>query len=525
MTQDNCVGTTTGLARGLLVAAFVGLSTAIAASSAANAAPKKGGKLRIAILNDMGGFDSLKIPVTGRQRAFVMQAMHETLFDMDPDTFKIIPRLGLKAVPKNDFKIWRITLRPGVKYSNGAEMVAADYKAHFDRLFASKFRDRFKASLGPRIKSVEAPEKYVLEFVFAEPSPGWNTIMTLNNLVWWVRPKAYLDANKGKKTFNNNTVGAGPYMLKKWRRGSSIVLAKNPHYWDKANQHVDEIHIRIIKQQISRFQALQSGQMDLIWIPPWLVDDAQKDKRLKTITGPGLTAGLGIGWHNSKPPFNDIRVRKAMLHALDRSALGAVITKVKRRVPTDMYGASHPWFCKDIKWPEYNPAKAKALLKDYGKPVEFTLNIVGLRDLIRVGEAHQAYWKEVGIKVNIKPGPRGPQWRRAVLSGKFDVWWNNHGSNADPSIVGMTFHSKSRGNIHNMKDPEVDAAITKVKAARGRDARYKASCDLQRVLAKNVRILMWEQSDATIAYWPHVKGLKRPLSIFPKFQRVWLDKK
>jgi peptide/nickel transport system substrate-binding protein len=515
----------TSLKRGAFVAGALAAGFLLAGVDPVDAAPKKGGKLRIAILADIGGFDSLKIPITGRQRAFVMQAIHENLFDMDPETFKIIPRTGLKAEASDDFKRWRVTLRQGVKYSNGEEMTSADYKAHFDRLLNSKkFGNRFRGTLGPRLDHVEAPSKYVVDFVFSEPSPGWETIMTLNDLVWWVRPKSYLDANKDKKTFNNNTVGAGPYMLKTWRRSSSIVLAKNPNYWDKANQHVDEIHLQIINQQLSRMQALQAGQMDFLWLPPALALVAKKDKRLRHVTGPSFFAGLGIGFNQGKPPFDDIRVRKALVHSLDRDLIGSVITKVPEKAPTHMYSAEHPWACKGIEFPKYDVAKAKALLKEYGKPIKTTLNIVALRDLIRVGEAYQAYWKEAGIEVAVKPGGRGPKWGRAVASGKFDFWWHNYQANNDPSLVGMIFHSKSRANLMKINDPEIDAAIAKVKAARGRTDRHKASCDFQRLLVKQVRILPWEQRGVTVVFQPYVKNVIKPLSIFPKYQRVWLDK-
>ena len=503
------------------------MATALVAFGAWDAdaqTPKKGGKLRIAILADIGGFDSMKVPVTGRQRAFVMEAIHEHLFDIDPETFKIVPRLGLKAEPSDDFKRWRVTLRQGVKFSNGEEMTAQDYKAHFDRLLGSKFGGRFRGTLGPRLDRVEAPGKYTIDFIFSEASPGWETIMANPDLLWWVRPKSWLEANKDKPELNTTTVGVGPYVIKQWRRGSSIVLAKNPHYWDKDNQHVDEIRFTIINQQISRFQALQSGQMDLVWVPPWLKDDAEQDKRLATSNGPNFFAGLGVAWNNQKPPFDDVRVRKALVHALDRKPLTGVITKIPKDPPIDMFGRGHPWHCPDTAWPEYNPEKAKALLADYGKPVKFTLNIVGLRDLIRVAETFQAYWKEVGVEVVVKPGPRGPQWARAVQSGKFDVWWNNYGANADPSLVAMNFHSKSRANIYKVNDPGVDKAIDAMKAARGKDARYKASCNLQKVLADQIRWLGWEQGDVTVAMWPYVKGLPRPINIWPKYYRVWLDK-
>jgi peptide/nickel transport system substrate-binding protein len=157
---------------------IVMLFSASAFNNSLDAAPKKGGILKISILNDMRGFDSLKVPITGRQRAFVMQALHENLFDIDPKTFEFIPRTGVKAEALEDTKRWRVTLRKGVKYSNGEELTSADYKAHFDRLLGSKFRGRFVGSLGPKLNRVEAPSKYVVDFVFSEPSPGWKTIMT-----------------------------------------------------------------------------------------------------------------------------------------------------------------------------------------------------------------------------------------------------------------------------------------------------------------------------------------------------------
>jgi len=75
-----------------------------------------------------------------------------------------------------------------------------------------------------------------------------------------------------------------------------------------------------------------------------------------------------------------------------------------------------------------------------------------------------------------------------------------------------------------INDPAIDAAIAKVKAARGRADRYKASCDFQKLLIKQVRILPWEQRGVTVVFQPYVKNVIKPLSIFPKYQRVWLDK-
>ena len=286
-----------------------------------------------------------------------------------------------------------------------------------------------------------------------------------------------------KRGFTLAEVGAGPYMLKDWKQGSSLTLVRNPHYYNPKLQHLDELRFLIVPQQMSRFQALRAGQTDAAGILPWLEDDTQKGAGLDVKKGLNNIGGLGLAWNNSKPPFNDFRVRRALIQALDRRALTGIITKVVKDPPNDMYGKGHPWHCPNIKWAPRDPAAASKLIaaykKDTSKPVKATIFTPPLRDLQRVVEAMQQMWKKVGTDITIKAGPRGPSFGRNIQAGRYDFWWANFGQNADPSLLGLNFHSKNRSNLYKVNSPKIDAAIDKLLSARGRDARYAASCAYQ----------------------------------------------
>lgn len=533
----------------------VALAGVVAPQALADHPAGKGGTITTSLTAGPRGFDHLRLPVNARQKMEVMQVMHEKLFDFDADTNKLVPRMALSATASDDFKRWRIVLRQGAKFSDGVEVTSEAYKLHFDTLLGSAFSARFKNFMGPKMDRVEAVDKYTVDFIFSEASPGFARILAQPNLMWYVKSPKWVKANltkgggkmadsgaksakqgkKGKKgkrranspfkrEFHQNDVGAGPYMLKKWTQGSSLTFVRNPHYWNPKLQHVDEIKFLIIPQQISRFQAQQSGQVDVLGIPPWLEDDARKDDGIEVIKGLNNIGGLGLAWNNSKPPFNDIRVRKALIQALDRRELTGVITKTVKDPPNDMYGKGHPWHCPTIKWPAHDPAAAKALIeaykKDTGNPVKATIFTPPLRDLQRVVEAMQQMWRRAGMDIAIKAGPRGPGFARNIQSGKYQFWWANFGQNADPSLLALNFHSKHRANFYKVNSPKIDGAIDALLQARGRDARYAASCAYQQTLVDESRFLVWELPARIVSFRKGVKDIRTPHALPIEYHRM-----
>ena len=514
-----------------LVYSTVGLAFAAATAITLNDAkadhpPGQGGKITAHLWGNFAGFDSGKIPVGNVVRIQVLSAIHDNLFDIDPKTNKFIPQAGLSATPSDDFKRWRIELRPGMKFSNNIEVTAKDYKAHIDRLTGGKFRARMLSFMGPRLDRVEAPGKYTIDFIFKEASPGFQTILAQPIITWYVQEAGFVKDNLGKKEFNQMDVGQGAYMVKEWKVGSHVKLVRNPHYWNTKAQHLDEINYLIVKSMTSAVNALRAGQIDIMPGSSSIWQFVTKDPGTTLLEGVSNIAPRGMGFNNSVEPLNDIRVRRALVHAIDRQKLGVMGSPGGVEIPNHMYPKPHPWYCKDTKfnWPEFSPEKARALVKDYGKPIKFTINVHPAPTNVRTGEAMQVMWKRVGIDVTIKVGVRGPARNRNIRGGKFKFWWTNLGSNVDPSVVALYFHSKDRANYYKVKDAAVDAAIARVKKAKSRQERFAASCDYQKLLVDQLRYIPIRTALFATAHRNHLGGVIRPNSNQLKAHRVWIKK-
>lgn len=514
-------------------AAVLGTSSLTAPSTSTAQAmkdkPTYGGIVNSWLRRDPGGFDLLGRPTNTPEKNTTYALIHARLFDLDPVTNKPIPWLAESATPSDDFKRWKIKLREDIKFSDGSPMTAEDWKFHFDRLLGSKFGNRYRGIMGPRLDHVEQVDKYRFEFVFSEASPGFQTLLSYPNIAWSVSPAKWLKANANNPDLNSMALGAGPYMLKEWRDDASGTLVANPHYFDKKKQYLKAINFLVISNISNAFNAAKAGQIDYMNIPPWLLKKAKSEKGLKVITGPAPFAGLAVSWNQQKPPFDDIRIRRALIHALDRDPLAATLTRVPQKAPWDMYHDSSPWHCKpELKYPEYSVEKAKELIAEYvkekGSIGELKFTMVPFKDLLRVAAVFQDFWKQVGLNVKITPGPRGPGYNRSLLARKHDFFWVNLGQVEHPSVVTPNFHSKHRDNFYGVKDATIDAALEAVRAARSEAETYKASCSFQKALVDQSRLIMWRIPTRYEVHTTKIKGATIPYGNHLQLHRIWVGK-
>ena len=507
-----------------LTAGIIGLS--ISNTVWADHPAGTGGKLVYRLGTDIGSFNSIRTPVNNNTRNSPLSAMHDNLFDRDADTNEFIPQAALSAEPSKNYKRWRIKLRKGMKFSNDVEVTSQAYKAHFDRFLSSKVASRFRRIMGPAMDRVEVVDKYTFDFHFRQASPGFKSILTMPIITWYVQEPGWVAANHKKRSFGRTSIGQGPYMLKSWKPGDKITLVRNPNYWNPKAQHLDEIVYQIIPNRTNAYNALKAGQTDVMLVPTTERDRVEAPNTT-VLDGVSNIAPRGIGFNSSVEPFNDIRVRRALMQAIDRKGVAMIGTRIDTGVPTQMYPSDHPWFCKGVKmpWPEYNPEKAKKLLAEYGKPVKFTLNIISIKTISLVAQSLQAQWKVVGVDASIKVGPRGPSYNRGIASGKYDIWWTNFGNNVDPSVVAINFHSKSKSNFYKVKDPAIDAALDKLQNANGKAARLKASCAYQKLLVKQVRYYPFRNAVISVGFSNRIGGMQKPMSNGFKAHRAWIKKK
>ncbi|MFI4931350.1 MAG: ABC transporter substrate-binding protein, partial [Burkholderiales bacterium] len=287
-------------------------------------AQKQGGSITVGLELDVAGFDPLKVGVYDTSGSMIAAALFDTLTARDADG-KATPRLALSWTHSDDFKTWTFKLRPGVKFHDGTPFNAQALKWNFDRQKdpANKCRCAFYIAF---INRVEAPDELTAVYYLKDPSMMLPELMappTSNNVVQ--SPAAV--AAKGDD-YNRNPVGTGPFMLKSWTAGDRIVVERNPNYWNPGHPRLDRIVFKPLPDGQSRFASLQSGEADIIWDDEFdyeSITKAKADKRLTVHTHVG--SGAQVYAMNTKAaPLDDLRVRQALVMAIDRKKMSQAIT-------------------------------------------------------------------------------------------------------------------------------------------------------------------------------------------------------
>ena len=191
-------------------------------------------------------------------------------------------------------------------------------KFNFDRQKDPKNKCRCAFYIA-NIKEVEAADELTAVFRLTDPSVNWPKILTIPSSNNVVQSPAAIQA-KGDD-YNRNPVGTGPFVLKSWTAGDRMVLERNPNYWNKGRPYLDRVVMRPLPDSQARFASLEAGESDLIWD-----DEFDSDNILKAKKNPAFTvheyvgSGATVYAFNTKvAPFDDVRVRRALVMAIDRT--------------------------------------------------------------------------------------------------------------------------------------------------------------------------------------------------------------
>ncbi|MBR0872036.1 ABC transporter substrate-binding protein [Bradyrhizobium tropiciagri] len=477
------VGRAHALAHLFLVAGFVSATFATPAS-----AQKAGGTLTVGQELDIPGFDPLKVGVYDTSANTAAAAIFDTLVTLN-DKGEPQPKLALSWSHSDDFKTWTFKLRPGVKFHDGTPFNAQAVKENFDRQKdpANKCRCAFYIS---SIISVQTTDDLTVVYNFSDPSvnfPATQTIQSSNNVMQ--SPTAW--KTKGDD-YNRNPVGTGPYILKSWTAGDRMVLEKNPDYWDKGKPYLDRIILKPLPDAQSRFASLQSGEADVIWDDEADADNilkAQKDSNLTVHTYKG--SGAAVYAVNTKnPPFDDIRVRQAVVMALDRPKMSQAISSGLSRPASNPYGEGSWVKCKDDGALPFDLEKAKALVKDYGKPVEFKMLVTATPRGRTTGQVLQQFWKRAGINMEIEQVDQATIVPRAFMRQfQMTPWRIVDLADPDPQMY-ANFHTGSPVALANYSDPELDRLLEHARSTADVDKRTEDYCAISRLINKQA-IWFW----------------------------------
>ena len=455
----------TRLGKALLSAALV------MSSSAALAA----GTLTVALETDARGFDAVKGGVLGASAGTVSLTIHDSLllYDRDSESFK--PNLAESWEASADKKTWTVKLKKGVKFHDGSPFTANDAARHINRILDPKNKSRSRAFISA-IASAKAADDHTVVYTLKHPWEAFRSTLAMPAMTGLVPSHKNVEADMQ----NRSPIGTGPYKFKSWAGGDRIVVERNPAYHrSDVKAHFDEIVFRILPDTQARFAALKAGEVDVIWTDRGnTIKAAQKDNSLNVLTAPG--SGGSINFFNaSKPPLDDQRVRQAIAHAWNQEVILNVTWKKTR--PFARHGLGENTKC-DAGYLEYNPEKAKALVADYGKPIDLEMIHTTTPRGREFGEILQQMLKAVGMSLKLVPVDQNTLVKKVFTNDYMISGWRI----ADTGDVGAQLFalsfSKSPYNLTRLKTPALDKLAMTMRTAGTPEARTKGLCDLSRAI-------------------------------------------
>jgi peptide/nickel transport system substrate-binding protein len=394
--------------RDLLRGAMLGGAAAsfgmITPASVLHAAPTAGTTLTLGI----PGVPATMDPVNQINHDWMVttQLVFENLVEFDIDGV-LQPQLA-RALPtiSADGLTYDFLLREGVTFSNGQPFTAEDVKYSFDWMLdpANKAARR---PIFMRVKEITVVDPMHVRFLLTEPYAPWLSFMTK---CMGIFPKGSREAN-GPDFFRNGPVGmgTGPAVFQEWKQNDYISLTRNETYWRKGTPAWERVVIRQLPEDATRVAYIRTGQVDVISSPP--PRDFEQLKTVKGLTGgsrPTFGGWFALYMDNTKPPFDDVNLRRAVASAIDRET----IAKRVYRGLVDASAISAPpsawWYdaaADKAAGFDLERAKSQMAASKYASGVSFELTVPSTPYLLDCRDAAlvvQSQLKRINIDVKLK---------------------------------------------------------------------------------------------------------------------------
>lgn len=481
--------------------------------------PKAGGTLRAGIL---GATTNTNDPAL-RQDEYGVMAAYTTfnhLVEINPDK-TISPELAESWEASPGAQEWVFNIRKGVEFHNGKTLSADDVIYSINRHRGAASQSGAKALMAA-IETIEKLDSHQIRITLKSPNAdlpynfsGDHMAITPDGFEDWMRP-----------------IGTGGYRQTAFEPGVHASWERNANYWKEGRAHVDAVEFLILNDPQARIAALQSGQIDALgMVDPVAVDMLRRNGGLQVVNSAG-----GQFWSyamNCKlAPFDDVNVRRAMKHGIDRQKILDIVLRGNGRIGNDQpVAATDPLFNADLVQTPYDPDKAKYYLGQaglQGLKLQLDTSDATYANSANVGQLYRQAALGAGIDIEVLRQPADGYWdqfwlnaSRQMTSG---VWM---GRPTVDMLMSTIFASDAPWNEAFWADARFDQILTAARGELDQTKRKQMYGDLQAILQADAGHVIPVFADFIDAYSPRVRGLMATPSWYlmgARFsERLWLE--
>ncbi|MGJ3265573.1 MAG: ABC transporter substrate-binding protein [Salinarimonas sp.] len=383
----------------------------------------------------------------------------------------VVPALAESWDVSEDGLVYTFDLREGVAFHDGTPFDCAIVQFSYERAVAPESTNAQKGLFEP-IVSTECPDPYTAVVTLSQPTSRF-----LFNMAWG---DAVMVAPATAETNRTNPVGTGPYRFSRWVHGDRVEMTRNADYWGDAPA-IERVTIRFISDPSAATAALLAGDLDAFpnFPAPEALPQFENDDRFTVSIG--ATEGeVLLSLNNERAPLDDVRVRRAIAHAIDKDAMvDAVQNGLGTPIGSFSTPASPGYVDLSDAYP-FDPDAARALLEEAGAAgATITIHLPPPAYARRGGEVAAAYLQQVGLKVELVP-IEWAQWLEQVFRGtEFDATIVAHTEPRDLDIF-------ARDEYYFNYDSETyKETYRRYLAATDPDEQAEIVGELQRILSED----------------------------------------
>ena len=462
-------------ARALCVLLLVTFGLAVAQDAPA---PSYGGEVVVAVAAEPPGWDPT-VSTSQEIARVVYRNVFEGLVRFDRNG-EIVPALAESWTLSEDALALTFQVRRGVRFHDGRPFTLDDVVAKFERALDPD-SGHTNAGYYETIDAVVVDEEaHTVTFVLSRP--------TRSLLYDLARPDSIIYPAGSASSQRSRPVGTGPFRFVEYREGSEVRLERFEAYYTEGVPYLDAVRFRILGDANTRYAALRAGDVDLIGtsLPPEQYLQAVQDPSLVATEGTATTE-ITLALNNARAPFDDLRVRQAITHAIDKDAIvdGAMFG-LGTVIGTHMSPAE-PYYVDLTDTYPYDPERARQLLAEAGYPDGFEVAFELPEPYAlerRSGQVIAQQLAEVGIDVELSVVEWGTWIQRIFLGADYDMTIIGHSEPRDIDVYADPDYYFQYDN------PAIAALLAQAESAPTREAELAAYREIARIIADDA-VAVW----------------------------------
>jgi peptide/nickel transport system substrate-binding protein len=492
----------------------------------------------------------------------VIDQIYETLVGLEPGTTEIVPELAETWEASADGKVWTFNLKDGVTFHDGEPFNAEAVCFNFDRWYnfsgglqnssvsyywQTVFRgyaQNESEDLAPSLyESCQATDELTAVITITEPSTSFLGALALVNF-GIASPKALTDFEADAGTVDEeagvfqpsgtygteNPTGTGAFKFESWERGDRLTLVRNDDWWGEEKPTISTLIFRPIPDNAARLQALQTGEIqgyDLV--EPQDIQTIEGDPNLQILDRPAFNVGY-VTINQNMEPMDDIRVRQAVAHGLDRESVVNNFYAGRGVVAHEFMPPLVEGYAGDVTRFEFDPERSKQLLQEAGLtlPVEIEfwyptdVSRPYMPDPKRNFEAFAASLEKSGFSVTARSAPWSPDYlgrQQNGTAGHLNLigWTGDYG---DPDNFVGTFFQKPNPQF-GFNNPKLHTLLARAEQETNQQRRIKLYQQANKMIMDFLPGIPYAHTRPGLGFDRRVKNYApSPVSIEP-FSRVF----